>query len=840
MANYGYGYGNYTSQPQQYSTGTYVSQNASYGYSAQQPAASRVVQGYQPAGNTGYSAGYAQQPQVQSAGSGGYGYFQRASDQNTAYVATQKSQAYGYANTAAVKPSYVGGTTVYQKPQTYVAAAPASSTFTGYTVQRSNTGGPSYNNTSSYQKPKYYGSVRPQPRTQQLHYCDVCKISCGGPQTYKEHLEGQKHKKKAASSTSDIKNLPPGTYKCELCDVICTGKDAFSAHVKGASHMKTLKLHQKLGKPIPDIKVPEDATPAAKKVVKTTAPKINFVGGTKLTSTGGEEKIETSEESQNEIPVEGEPVGETYVEDIKSDVGKIIGFKCTLCDCRFNDLVARNAHIKGRRHRLNYKKKVDPKLVVDMKASRSGTGRMIRSGSLEDRSKNTRQEMVWKQRQQQQMRWEQELRLREEELRRWEHEEFMRRASEDRYWTRPDRHRMHELEYYEWERKEKFNDSQNMFGPPQGPPPPTPDDRLIMSKHAEIYPTEVELKQVQNIVATAEKALKLVSDALEEEGNKTGDSAVKIESIEKKIEPLIKDKDSSTRLLKGVMRVGALAKGLLLRRQLNVDLVVLCAERPTYTLLKNVARLVPEKLKIAGPDEKYNMSVSTAECALLISSTTEPKCQIKVVLTSPTIREEEEAASKDGSKPPEAAAKTELVVKQEPVDPKDALDKEKALQALAALRHAKWFQARANHLSSCVITIRIMRDMCQRVAAFKPLNNWAVELLCEKALASSFQPLGPGEAFRRVLETIASGILLPGGRGLLDPCEKEKFDASGYLTVQEREDVTAAAQQALRLQAFRQLHKILGVEPLKPMSKLKRPADSSPGEEGENKVAKKD
>lgn len=30
----------------------------------------------------------------------------------------------------------------------------------------------------------------------------------------------------------------------------------------------------------------------------------------------------------------------------------------------------------------------------------------------------------------------------------------------------------------------------------------------------------------------------------------------------------------------------------------------------------------------------------------------------------------------------------------EPVDPKDALDKEKALQALAALRHAKWFQVR--------------------------------------------------------------------------------------------------------------------------------------------------
>ena len=41
-------------------------------------------------------------------------------------------------------------------------------------------------------------------------------------------------------STSDSKNLAPGTYKCELCDVVCTGKDAYNAHVKGASHQKVL------------------------------------------------------------------------------------------------------------------------------------------------------------------------------------------------------------------------------------------------------------------------------------------------------------------------------------------------------------------------------------------------------------------------------------------------------------------------------------------------------------------------------------------------------------------------------------------------------------------------
>lgn len=55
-----------------------------------------------------------------------------------------------------------------------------------------------------------------------------------------------------------------------------------------------------------------------------------------------------------------------------------------------------------------------------------------------------------------------------------------------------------------------------------------------------------------------------------------------------------------------------------------------------------------------------------------------------------------------------------------------------------------------------------MRDLCQRVAAFKPLSAWAIELLCEKAIGSNFGPVPPGEAFRRVLEAVSSGIFLPG------------------------------------------------------------------------------
>lgn len=50
------------------------------------------------------------------------------------------------------------------------------------------------------------------------------------------------------------------------------------------------------------------------------------------------------------------------------------------------------------------------------------------------------------------------------------------------------------------------------------------------------------------------------------------------------------------RALKGVMRVGLLAKGLLLRGDQSVRLVVLCHDRPTVTLLKRVAGDLPAHL----------------------------------------------------------------------------------------------------------------------------------------------------------------------------------------------------------------------------------------------------
>jgi zinc finger RNA-binding protein len=180
-------------------------------------------------------------------------------------------------------------------------------------------------------------------------------------------------------------------------------------------------------------------------------------------------------------------------------------------------------------------------------------------------------------------------------------------------------------------------------------------------------------------------------------------------------------------------------------------------------------------------------------------------------------------------------------------DPPDVLNRQKCLEALAALRHAKWFQARANGLQSCVIIIRVLRDLCQRVPAWFPLNDWAMELLVEKCISTAGANMSPGDSLRRVFECISSGILLPGGPGLYDPCEKEPYDVTATLTNQQREDITALAQHTLRLIAFRQIHKVLGMDPL-PTPKFpakrffgnrKRRQPNSTGDEGAEKKDRK-
>ncbi|XP_014798316.1 PREDICTED: spermatid perinuclear RNA-binding protein isoform X6 [Calidris pugnax] len=298
------------------------------------------------------------------------------------------------------------------------------------------------------------------------------------------------------------------------------------------------------------------------------------------------------------------------------------------------------------------------------------------------------------------------------------------------------------------------------------------------------------------MVSTVECALKHVSDWMDEKNKSTkceGDVEAKEEAAESNA------KDQGGRTLCGVMRIGLVAKGLLIKDDMDLELVLMCKEKPTKTLLCIVKDNLPAQIQKLT-EEKYLVEEHVNEAAIIIRNTKEPKLTLKVILTSPLIRDE--------------AEKKEGVDNVAMKDPPDLLDRQKCLEALASLRHAKWFQARANGLKSCVIVLRILRDLCNRVPTWAPLKGWPLELICEKSIGTCNRPLGAGEALRRVMECLASGILLPGGPGLHDPCEREPTDALSYMTVQQKEAITHSAQHALRLSAFGQIYKVLEMDPL--------------------------
>ncbi|PWA23353.1 hypothetical protein CCH79_00018587, partial [Gambusia affinis] len=561
---------------------------------------------------------------------------------------------------------YSAASSYYQQQQQQkqaVAAVAATAAWSGNTYPK---------------KPTFQSKqLRPKqpPKPTQIHYCDVCKISCAGPQTYKEHLEGQKHKKKEAalkvsqgSSSSAaggaLARNAQNQLRCELCDVSCTGADAYAAHIRGAKHQKVVKLHTKLGKPIPSTEPSmiaqtsasgasatgktslsssssssslclssnsssSTSAPYLKAVNITTSsvvtknpltsslsvassavpgkkvntPKINFVAGSKLQTTGKMEEMReeikgdtckpaapssASPDSKADLcdspstsalialQSDVQPVGHDYVEEVRNDEGKVIRFHCKLCECSFNDPNAKEMHLKGRRHRLQYKKKVNPDLQVEVKPS-------IRARKIQEEKmrKQMQKEEYWRRR---------------EEEERWRME--MRRYEEDMYWRRM------EEEQHHWDDRRRMPDGGYIQGPlgppgllgvrpglpglqPQGPMPPrrpdSSDDRYIMTKHAAIYPSEDELQSIQKIVSITERALKLVSDIItDQEHDKEDDK-------EKK-EP------AKDRLLKGVMRVGVLAKGLLLRGDKNVNLVLLCSDKPTESLLACIVEHLPKQL----------------------------------------------------------------------------------------------------------------------------------------------------------------------------------------------------------------------------------------------------
>lgn len=97
-------------------------------------------------------------------------------------------------------------------------------------------------------------------------------------------MSGKNHKKRVQQVERSQKSVNRSNpFKCDICDIYCSNHDAFNSHIKGAKHLKTINLFRKLGKPLPVLTTSQTADGGS---VTITAPRITFVGGKKLSSTG--------------------------------------------------------------------------------------------------------------------------------------------------------------------------------------------------------------------------------------------------------------------------------------------------------------------------------------------------------------------------------------------------------------------------------------------------------------------------------------------------------------------------------------------------------------------------
>ncbi|VDM49171.1 unnamed protein product [Toxocara canis] len=215
--------------------------------------------------------------------------------------------------------------------------------------------------------------------------------------TYKDHVEGKKHKKKEALQKGEDRTLSKSwvSFRCEMCNVTCTGKDTYESHILGSRHQKTANLMKKLIKSVPEtsaVTAPGEGSNSAAPAATVGGPavptrRVNFIGGQKLQMTdgaaGAADRILKRPDRRTQ-PIrcaagtyrgvvmtalaaeDMQRVGENYVEEKRNAAGKVVQYICKLCHCKFNDQSAKNTHIRGRKHHLQYKLKMNPELVVDV------------------------------------------------------------------------------------------------------------------------------------------------------------------------------------------------------------------------------------------------------------------------------------------------------------------------------------------------------------------------------------------------------------------------------------------------------------------------------------------
>ncbi|XP_063953733.1 interleukin enhancer-binding factor 2-like [Lytechinus pictus] len=191
-----------------------------------------------------------------------------------------------------------------------------------------------------------------------------------------------------------------------------------------------------------------------------------------------------------------------------------------------------------------------------------------------------------------------------------------------------------------------------------------------------------------------------------------------------------------------VRQVGSFKKATIMANSPVADLVVIFKTLPTTEAVMALGNKVVEGVKETDPKEVLTMLANEAGCEISSSDAT-----VKILVTT-------------------------IPPNMKKLDASIHLPLKTMQSALAAVRHARWFEENATN-SVVKVLIRILKYLKTRFNGFEPLNPWMIDLLAHYCVMNnpSHAPLQISIAFRRCLSLLSAGFFLPRSVGIIDPCE---------------------------------------------------------------------